>query len=60
MDLDQHCLKEVCALGSWRDARGMGMLMGAGRGLARWQAGEAQMLPWPEMLAPDNHLALLL
>jgi hypothetical protein len=38
----------------------MGMLMGAGRGLARWQAGEAQMLPWPEMLAPDNHLALLL
>jgi len=35
-------------------------LMGAGRGLARWQAGEAQMLPWPEMLAPDNHLALLL
>ena len=53
-------LKEVCALGSWRDARGMGMLMGAGRGLARWQAGEAQMLPWPEMLAPDNHLALLL
>lgn len=52
-------LKEVCALSGWRDANGAGLLMGAGRGLARWQANQARMLPWPETLAPDNHIALL-
>lgn len=51
-------LQEVCALCSWRDAQGLGLLMSAGRGLARWQSGKAQMLPWPEILAPDNHMAL--
>ena len=43
----------------WRDANGAGLLMGAGRGLARWHANQARMLPWPETLAPDNHIALL-
>ena len=52
-------LKEVCALSGWRDANGAGLLMGAGRGLARWHANQARMLPWPETLAPDNHIALL-
>lgn len=51
-------LKEVCALGHWRDAGGLGLLMSAARGVARWQAGRAHMLPWPEVLAADNHLAL--
>lgn len=52
-------LQEVCALSSWREASGTGLLMGAGRGLARWQANQARMLPWPEALAPDNHFTLL-
>lgn len=52
-------LQEVCPLHSWHDDRGVGLLMGAARGVARWQAGVAHMLPWPELLAPDNHMALL-
>lgn len=52
-------LQEVCALASWHDAGGIGLLMGAARGVARWQAGFAHMLPWPEVLAPDNHLAIV-
>lgn len=53
-------LLEICALCSWRDERGPGLLMGAGRGMARWQGGQAQMLPWPEIMSPDNHIAVLL
>lgn len=52
-------LQQVCPLQSWHDERGVGLLMGAARGVARWQAGAAHMLPWPELLAPDNHMALL-
>ncbi|MFO1292309.1 MAG: DUF1513 domain-containing protein [Rubrivivax sp.] len=49
-------LTEPCALVRDRGA----VLIGAGRGLARWHAeAGGQMLRWPLPLAPDNHAALL-
>jgi hypothetical protein len=39
-------------------APGVGLLMGAGRGMAGWQAGVARMLPWPDALAHDIHCTL--
>lgn len=51
-------LDEACALVSW-DA-GRGVLIGAGRGVARWHGRFApRMLAWPAPLAPDNHAVLL-
>lgn len=37
-----------------------GVLIAAGRGLARWHPREAPaMLPWPEAMALDNHMVVL-
>ncbi len=50
-------LTEPCAL----VPSAQGALLGAGRGLARWQlAGRSAMLRWPVALAPDNHAVRLL
>lgn len=50
-------LTEPCAL----VPLGGGALLGAGRGLARWQLlGASAMLRWPAALAPDNHAVRLL
>lgn len=39
---------------------GGGVALSAGRGLARWHLDEApRMLPWPALLAPDNHWVAL-
>ncbi len=49
-------LTEPCALVPSAD----GVLLGAGRGIARWQlAGASSMLRWPVALAPDNHAVRL-
>jgi hypothetical protein len=51
-------LTEACALVSWDDGRGV--LIGAGRGIARWHGRLApHMLAWPLALAPDNHAVML-
>lgn len=51
-------LTEPCALVAGPDGA---VLLGAGRGLARWQlAGHSAMLRWPVALAPDNHAVRLL
>lgn len=51
-------LTEPCALATVDG--GAGVLISAGRGVARWHAREAPaMLPWPVALAPDNHGVLL-
>jgi hypothetical protein len=50
-------LTEPCAL----VASAQGVLLGSGRGLARWQRdGPSAMLRWPVPLAPDNHAVRLL
>lgn len=52
-------LTEPCALVPLD--QGAGVLLGAGRGIARWQAaGPSAMLRWPVALAPDNHSVRLL
>lgn len=49
-------LTEPCALVPSAE----GVLLGAGRGIARWQvAGASSMLRWPVALAPDNHAVRL-
>jgi hypothetical protein len=49
---------EPCALAAWPD-RG-GVLIGASRGLARWDTRVAPaMLPWPQAMNPDNHWVVL-
>lgn len=54
-------LQEICALSHWSDDSGIGLLMCAGRGVARWHSqGGARMLAWPEAIAPDNHGLVLL
>ncbi|MCW5636134.1 MAG: DUF1513 domain-containing protein, partial [Rubrivivax sp.] len=51
-------LTEPCGLATF-DA-GAGVLISAGRGVARWHVHEAPaMLPWPVALAPDNHWVVL-
>jgi hypothetical protein len=41
-------------------ATGSGVLVAAGRGLARWHPREAPaMLPWPAPMALDNHMVVL-
>lgn len=41
-------------------ATGSGVLVAAGRGLARWHPHEAPaMLPWPAPMALDNHMVVL-
>jgi hypothetical protein len=41
-------------------AAGSGVLIAAGRGLARWHPQEAPaMLPWPQPMALDNHMVTL-
>lgn len=51
-------LTEPCAL-VW-DADPRAVLIGAGRGLARWQVRDSgRMLRWPVAMAPDNHAVLL-
>lgn len=52
-------LTEPCALVSSAD--GMGVVIGAARGVARWHARlPPAMLAWPLALAPDNHAVRLL
>ncbi len=52
-------LTEPCALqDGWHQGE-RAVLLVAGRGLARWQAGGAQMLAWPQAMVPDNHALLL-
>ena len=52
-------LTEPCALqDGWHEGE-RAVLLVAGRGLARWQAGGAQMLAWPQAMVPDNHALLL-
>lgn len=47
-------LREPCALAAGAD--GAGVLIGAGRGAARWHTQQApRLLAWPVPLAPDNH-----
>lgn len=51
-------LTEPCAL-LW-DATRHAVVIGAGRGLARWQTRDGgRMLRWPVAMAPDNHAVLL-
>jgi hypothetical protein len=51
-------ITEPCGLAAVDD--GDGVLISAGRGVARWHAREAPaMLPWPVALAPDNHWVVL-
>lgn len=53
-------LTEPCGLSAWRgtDDR-VGVLIVAGRGVARWHAGGAQMIAWPQAMVPDNHAMVL-
>jgi uncharacterized protein len=52
-------LTEPCALIAM-PAEHEGVLIGAGRGMARWQLHEAPgMLAWPAAWAPDNHAIAL-
>lgn len=52
-------LTEPCALhDGWHEGQ-RAVLMVAGRGVARWQASGAQMLPWPQPMVPDNHAVLI-
>lgn len=51
-------LTEPCALVAWPGAAGVTLL--AARGVARWHTRlEPRMLPWPVVLAPDNHAVAL-
>ncbi len=53
-------LTEPCALSAWRgDDQRVGVLIVAGRGVARWHADGAQMIAWPQAMAPDNHALVL-
>lgn len=52
-------LTEPCALqDAWHDGE-RAVLLVAGRGVARWQTGGAQMLAWPQAMVPDNHALVL-
>lgn len=60
-------LTEPCALLPWMAQAGSskgaatGVILGAGRGIARWQPdGPSSMLRWPVAMAPDNHAVKLL
>jgi hypothetical protein len=51
-------LTEPCALLASRD--GLGVTLGAGRGLARWHTQlQPRMVRWPVLMAPDNHAVWL-
>lgn len=52
-------LTEPCALQPGQVGGEPAVLLVAAHGVARWQAADARMLPWPQALAPDNHALLL-
>lgn len=52
-------LTEPCALQNQATGAGQAIHIVAGRGVARWQAGGARMLAWPQAMVPDNHALLL-
>lgn len=52
-------LTDPCALHDGWHGGERAVLLVAGRGVARWQANGAQMLAWPQPLAPDNHAVLV-